>query len=117
MSPDFDPEVASNSDLNKGKRRIKGAEPFNPSDVLFSDSNGPSMAPSISPPASPTDEAAEVAGARIRASPDEPELGFKERVRHFTWTWFTMTQATGGIANVIYSSIPATRPAHPRRCC
>ncbi|KAF1987261.1 hypothetical protein K402DRAFT_330851 [Aulographum hederae CBS 113979] len=30
-------------------------------------------------------------------------MRFKERVRHFTWTWFTMTMATGGIANVLYT--------------
>jgi hypothetical protein len=29
-------------------------------------------------------------------------LAIRERVRHFTWTWFTMTMATGGIANVLY---------------
>lgn len=29
-------------------------------------------------------------------------LPFRERMRHFTWTWFTMTMATGGIANVLY---------------
>jgi hypothetical protein len=29
-------------------------------------------------------------------------LRFKQRMRHFTWTWFTMTMATGGIANVLY---------------
>jgi len=31
------------------------------------------------------------------------EIGFRGRIRHFTWTWFTMTMATGGIANVLYT--------------
>jgi C4-dicarboxylate transporter/malic acid transport protein len=30
-------------------------------------------------------------------------LSFKERIRHFTWTWFCLTMATGGIANVLYT--------------
>ncbi|KAF2432816.1 hypothetical protein EJ08DRAFT_695216 [Tothia fuscella] len=32
----------------------------------------------------------------------EMNLALKERIKHFTWTWFTMTMATGGIANVLY---------------
>lgn len=30
-------------------------------------------------------------------------LSWKERTRHFTWAFFTLTMATGGIANVLNS--------------
>ena len=30
------------------------------------------------------------------------KLAWKHRIRHFTWTFFTVTMATGGIANVLY---------------
>ena len=33
---------------------------------------------------------------------DPTKLPIRERLRHFTWTWFTMTMATGGVANVLY---------------
>lgn len=31
-------------------------------------------------------------------------LSWKQRIRHFTWAYFTLTMATGGIANVLYNS-------------
>ncbi len=31
------------------------------------------------------------------------KLHWRDRIRHFTWTYFTMTMATGGIANVLYT--------------
>lgn len=31
------------------------------------------------------------------------DLSWKERIRHFTWAYFTLTMATGGIANALYA--------------
>lgn len=31
------------------------------------------------------------------------KLEWRERIRHYTWSFFTMTMATGGIANVLYT--------------
>ena len=35
-------------------------------------------------------------------------IGWKERLRHFTWSFFTMTMATGGIANVLHTGQAAS---------
>jgi hypothetical protein len=35
---------------------------------------------------------------------DYQRLSFKQRIRHMTWAFFTLTMATGGIANVLYNS-------------
>ena len=32
------------------------------------------------------------------------KVGFRRRVSYYSWTWFTMTMATGGIANVLDNS-------------
>lgn len=35
-------------------------------------------------------------------------LSWKKRIRHITWAYFTLTMATGGIANVLYESKSTT---------
>jgi hypothetical protein len=41
----------------------------------------------------------------------EGTIKWRVRIRHYTWTFFTMTMATGGIANVLYSG-----PCGSRSC-
>jgi tellurite resistance protein TehA-like permease len=36
-----------------------------------------------------------------KKDPNQPFLPFGERLRHFTWAWYTLTMATGGIATLI----------------
>lgn len=38
-------------------------------------------------------------------TPTQSKVGIRDRVGCLTWTWFTLTMATGGIANVLHSSI------------
>lgn len=40
---------------------------------------------------------------RRDSSRGKASLSWRQRIRHFTWTWFTLTMATGGIANVLYT--------------
>lgn len=32
------------------------------------------------------------------------KVGFRDRIACYTWTWFTLNMATGGIANVLFGS-------------
>ncbi|KAF2635362.1 hypothetical protein P280DRAFT_411835 [Massarina eburnea CBS 473.64] len=36
-----------------------------------------------------------------KKDPNQPHLPFGERLRHFTWAWYTLTMATGGISTLI----------------
>lgn len=43
-----------------------------------------------------------VAGSQIPLS-ERGDLPWRERVKHTTWAYFTMTMATGGLANVLHT--------------
>lgn len=36
-----------------------------------------------------------------RKDPNQPYMTYGERLRHFTWAWYTLTMATGGIATLV----------------
>lgn len=62
------------------------------------------------------DKEEEIAGADVglpqsagQEGNEKRRLSWRERIRHFTWTWFTMTMATGGIANVLYTGMSLWR--------
>lgn len=38
------------------------------------------------------------------------KLSFKQRIKHVTWAYFTITMATGGIANVLSTGVTNTGP-------
>lgn len=52
-------------------------------------------------------------GEQLRSNEEKIPItaGFRDRVGCYTWTWFTMNMATGGIANMLHSSndMPHTR--------
>lgn len=53
-----------------------------------------------------TEDNMDMAGQEEQRKEDAPTrrvVGFRDRVGCYTWTWFTMTMATGGIANVLHS--------------
>ena len=50
-------------------------------------------------------QSAEEESAEESAVEEPRTVGFRDRIGCYTWTWFTMTMATGGIANVLHSSV------------
>jgi hypothetical protein len=96
-SPKPTDEVFFGQGMHNGERRRAGrkkSENIDKSEPETPESNAPANGPR-------TDEEPSigVAGKAVR------RVGLRVRMGCFTWTWFTMTMATGGIANVLHSSI------------
>lgn len=50
-----------------------------------------------------------------RTEASQSSIGWKKRIRHVTWAYFTITMATGGLANVLYegeSASPGPQSSH-----
>lgn len=60
------------------------------------------------PPQAMAEEHRHSTGTRVTGRDDSLDeekpkrLSWKQRVKHVTWAWFTLTMATGGIANVLH---------------
>ncbi len=102
-----------NSDSNNKNRKYDHDRRENRK-IAKSDSKHPPPAKhrddSVTPPGSPQRD---VEGGldpwsmgRRDPEPTDTHTSFlkrlRKRVRHFTWAWFTMVMATGGIANVLF---------------
>lgn len=48
------------------------------------------------------------------AEEEHENLSIKQRLRHVTWAFFTLTMATGGMANVLYNSQLPLSPSDDR---
>jgi hypothetical protein len=94
VSPDSDSIAFDGGILKDGERRRNG---FGGNDELASEpQNQDSQKP-----------LKRIAKADRQRDEDEDRIrraGFRDRIGCYTWTWFTMTMATGGIANVLHSS-------------
>lgn len=52
----------------------------------------------------PLTRKSEERGEEVEDDDEEASIDWKKRIRHLTWAFFTLTMATGGIANVLYTS-------------
>jgi hypothetical protein len=48
--------------------------------------------------------------SRTRTDVSATSLSWKQRIRHVTWAYFTLTMATGGLANVLYQGKSPINP-------
>jgi hypothetical protein len=116
QNPFDDPNLALSSPLSReGEKLGNGAHEQTQTEAVeeapcnnsTADTSSSEKTEEPQPLAAVTSHGSTRRSARRTLKGDVPEkrkqLSFKERIRHFTWTWFCLTMATGGIANVLYS--------------
>lgn len=96
-------QTATDNDTNMGNRNSLLGAHVNPPRLSFSAAQLPIPLPPALRLMSTFNNSKDSCGKPIEPLDKHVHrLAIKERIRHFTWTWFTMTMATGGIANVLY---------------
>ena len=97
---DFFPSISEDGDGSEEKNEHN--EQINSEKILEDSVIGKKNKKSKKQKNQGVDEVGGLQGAERESDPRR-RLSWRERVRHFTWTWFCMTMATGGIANVLYT--------------
>ncbi|KAI1337261.1 voltage-dependent anion channel-domain-containing protein [Xylariaceae sp. FL0016] len=97
------PTVVRRSHRDPEKTESNPANPFRDPPQTPPPRGPPRNTPSILVNSQPNPESLARMISNARKDKCGGKVGIRDRICCFQWTWFTMTMATGGVANVLYS--------------